>query len=518
MKQLLYTAIILLTGTMSAYSQAESDVLMTSQTNITGTARSMGLSNAMGAVGGDMSALSINPAGIAVYRSSEFSFSTGLLFNKTEGTYNKYTCDDNKTSIPLNHIGMIGTYKPMRDVKNGIVSSHFGFTYNRINNFNQNIYWQGNNVGYSFLDKIVREASGNTSADFESNPNTLASQAYYSYLISPLPNATSDYSHAFEGIDENNNIQWRANNGIQQSQVLDINGHGGEYSLTGGMNISNIILLGGSVNFQHIGYEETSVYYERNAYGLEQMYNNNSDEDLNRFDYTQVTRLQGTSVNFKVGAIIKPINSLRIGLAIHSPNYFNFHQEYQTKLTSYWPTENSEEAAGNATEYNYNLNTPMRFIGSIAYVFGNRGLISGDYEYQDYSTARFRSTEDNDIDNVEYLSWLNHNVDGSFTKVHTFRFGGEFRVTDNVILRAGYSLQGSPYKSDYLSKKMKLETKSAGIGYRTDGIYVDFAFMAVSQNKDHYAYNWSYEELPIVQPTQIKSYTYYGNVTVGWKF
>ena len=51
------------------------DALRYSQSEINGTARSIGMANAFGALGGDLTALGINPAGIAVYRSSEISFS-----------------------------------------------------------------------------------------------------------------------------------------------------------------------------------------------------------------------------------------------------------------------------------------------------------------------------------------------------------------------------------------------------------------------------------------------------------
>ena len=52
------------------FAQSEIDALRFSQEDIQGTARAMSMGGAFGALGGDQTGVSINPAGIAVYRSS----------------------------------------------------------------------------------------------------------------------------------------------------------------------------------------------------------------------------------------------------------------------------------------------------------------------------------------------------------------------------------------------------------------------------------------------------------------
>ena len=71
----IYLLITLFLCSFFTYSQSLSysdiAVMLSSDDNM-GTARYMGLSGAFGALGGDMTAVDINPAGLAVYKNSEF--------------------------------------------------------------------------------------------------------------------------------------------------------------------------------------------------------------------------------------------------------------------------------------------------------------------------------------------------------------------------------------------------------------------------------------------------------------
>ena len=58
-----------------AWSQLASDALRYSSVSYGGTGRSMGTGNSMSVLGGDFGTISINPAGLATYRSSDFMFS-----------------------------------------------------------------------------------------------------------------------------------------------------------------------------------------------------------------------------------------------------------------------------------------------------------------------------------------------------------------------------------------------------------------------------------------------------------
>lgn len=66
----------------SLYAQDINDLLLYSHNNPAATARSVGVGGAMGAIGGDFSTLSTNPAGLGFYRSSELAGTLNLGVQK----------------------------------------------------------------------------------------------------------------------------------------------------------------------------------------------------------------------------------------------------------------------------------------------------------------------------------------------------------------------------------------------------------------------------------------------------
>ena len=71
------------------YTQAQEpvDALRYSKFTPTGSARSIAIGGAMTALGGDISSVNTNPAGIALFKTNEFVLSPGFNFNSNKGTY-----------------------------------------------------------------------------------------------------------------------------------------------------------------------------------------------------------------------------------------------------------------------------------------------------------------------------------------------------------------------------------------------------------------------------------------------
>ena len=67
----------------ATFAQGPDDACRFSQTYYQGTAKTLGMGNALGAVGGDMTAVSINPAGLGIYRSNEFTASPMSLRHRS---------------------------------------------------------------------------------------------------------------------------------------------------------------------------------------------------------------------------------------------------------------------------------------------------------------------------------------------------------------------------------------------------------------------------------------------------
>ena len=77
MKKIFATAIIAMNIAAAVAQDYESDATKMMRQDLGGTARSLGVGGAYSTVGADMSSITSNPAGIALYRSHEFAFTAG---------------------------------------------------------------------------------------------------------------------------------------------------------------------------------------------------------------------------------------------------------------------------------------------------------------------------------------------------------------------------------------------------------------------------------------------------------
>ena len=113
--------------------------------------------------------------------------------------------------------------------------------------------------------------------------------------------------------------------------------------------------------------------------------------DLESFTYDQYLDVVGSGVNFKMGAIIKPLPSLRLGWAYHSKTHHEIEESYQTEMNTNFINNESFSGISDVNYFNYELSTPTNTISSIAIVFANRGLLTLDYDTIDYSSSNLES-------------------------------------------------------------------------------------------------------------------------------
>jgi hypothetical protein len=78
MKRISFVILILLCASAGIFAQNVDDALRYSQIFYGGTTRFTSMGGAFTAVGGDISSLSQNPAGLGVFRSSEFTITPQL--------------------------------------------------------------------------------------------------------------------------------------------------------------------------------------------------------------------------------------------------------------------------------------------------------------------------------------------------------------------------------------------------------------------------------------------------------
>ena len=157
MKKTLTTAIALL-SIIVAFAQGAADACLFSQTFYQGTAKAIGMSNAMGAVGGDMTSVCINPAGMGIYRSNEFTTTLSLMDNYQQSTYYGTSNGANKMRLSIPNIGYVNAkqrsnFRPLR-------STQFGIGLTRTNDYNIHTLSKGINPTSSKIDSYLAQIDG----------------------------------------------------------------------------------------------------------------------------------------------------------------------------------------------------------------------------------------------------------------------------------------------------------------------------------------------------------------------
>jgi long-subunit fatty acid transport protein len=481
MKRIILTISALIALTLYASAQYVDQALMLSQQSYGVTARSKAMGGAFGALGGDFSSLSINPAGIAVYRANEFSFTPDVFYNRTEASNQGTTTDDTKYNFNIANLGYVGTYRP-GDTESGLVSFNFGLGFNRLQNFNQNSLSDAKNSPYSRMDAFAQQTNNANNGngvfyqDFynENNPYYNANipweskMAWETYLIDVANADSTQY----------NSLLYQ-NETVNQRYSIRREGYINEYVLAMGANFSDKFYIGATVGIDDLYYLETSTYGENGGFG--------------NFDYYNYLRTTGLGFNFKVGMIFRPIPQLRLGAAIHTPTFFNLKENYHSWMSSNLDA-NVGAGAGSQREetphgdYKYDLETPLRAIGSIAYQFGKKGLLSVDYEYVNYNNIKLRHGSDG----YDFYS-ENQDINNYYQSIGNIRVGGEYRVTPAVSLRGGYEYYGSPYKStvDGVSQpnsNYQHVTYNGGLGFRFGNANLDIAYGLTDLTRYNYPF------------------------------
>jgi len=464
------TIAILISAFISSalFAQNENDALRYSLINYGGTARFMGMSGAYGAVGADFSTLSQNPAGIGLYHKSEFSITPMFNYSKTESNFENTINTDFRNALYMGNIGYVMALKLNENNGSHLKQVNFGFGMNRQSIFNNRIIIKGQNNTNSLMTQYLddADAAGNN----RSNLNDFgAGLAYDVNLI----------------YQDTNNV-WQAdlpNGGLYQTKTIETRGGISETVLSAGTNFDDKLFLGITFGFPRINYQEESVYTETD--------NNNLSPYLKSFERTEYLNTKGSGFNFKFGFIYKPVDFIRIGGAFHTPTaYNNMNDSYGSTMTAFYDqpplsTSTSTRFVKSSPDgsYDYRITTPMRALGSLAIIIGQYGLISADYEYVDYSSARLGAKDYNFLDE-------NNSISSTFTSANNFRFGTEWKA-GIFAFRGGTSFYGSPYKGESASGLGSRMGYSFGLGVHEKAYFIDFSFNHIESKDNYYIYGYA---------------------------
>jgi len=485
---ILAAALLTITG---ALAQNVDDALRYSQIFYTGTARFMSMGGAFTALGGDMSTLSQNPAGLGVFRSSEISLSPQLFHSRTSANFNGIS-DDYLYNFNLGQAGIVSNVISGNG-SSGLVSLNIGYSFNKTNNLHSSARIQGKNTTSSMADYWA-------DASYGTNYKNLTGAAGIAYDAWILDTITGTGAKTFGTVFSNYGDNASSDYGQNVRRLISNEGYTGEHAFSIGGNYSNKIFFGATLGISRMRYTGHYEHLEKADYSL--------DSKFSDFTYVEHFENTGTGVTLKIGTIIKPTDEIRIGLAFHSPTLYRINERFYDNITSNFSDGGHYEFENSELAYNYALTTPFRALAGVAYQFKKIALLSVDYEFVDYSTIRFSETGDN----YDY-SEKNLEIKNTLKPASNVRLGGEFRF-NKIYFRGGYGYYGKVFKSGELNQDMFNRSISFGTGFREQNLNIDFAFTNIRNEQNYILYNTSSETAMANLTNSRNIFT----VTLGYKF
>jgi len=515
MKKGIGILVVVMLNSLIISAQSELDISKFIIPDITGTARYMSMGGAMGAVGGDASAIKDNPAGLGIYRSSEMTGTLNILRQNTDATWYGLNSANNLYKLGTNNFSLIissATKRSKSGKTSGLQNSNFSFSYQKLKDFNRQLNINGGLSSSSMTDYMayftqgISESNLQSTDSYEPFDNTyipwLSVLAYEGYLINPSTNNTEWNSILGDGEK------------VTPSYYLTERGSIDEYSFSWAGNFSHQFYLGVTANIQSIYYNATTKYNEA--------FNQGGSMDLKN-----VVESSGNGFNLNIGAILRPIDAFRMGISFQTPTVFSISEDYSSLLNYDTQQQGNIRTPGG---YNsFKLQTPLQFTASVAYLFGKNGLISAEYDYIDMKTTKLMDNNNSTYDLVEE----NEGMNTAYNSTNTIKIGAEYRLTDNFSLRGGYAFMDkiNPDNAQKFMKDNTIRTDTeyflhnstryitGGFGYHEESWFLDFAYMNKLNKEKFYPYN-SNNLAESVQGSPANVNTTNNNfvITLGFKF
>lgn len=540
-----------------AEAQSAIDGFRFSQPDMKGSARYMGMGGAFGALGGDLSSISTNPAGIGVYRRNEIGITMDIDMQSATSEAQGFRNTQNQTKVLLNNVGGVASWNLMNSVMPNL---NVGFTYNRAASFNAHyagnipqlsnsltnyIAGNSNNEGVTVADvTALFNTDGYLSFD-PYNPNDggyaapwLSILGYNSYFISP----TGDE-------DQPDWIgQWGMNTSGSGAFDVVTTGGANEYNIAIGGNLANKVFWGLDFGIVDLNYSMTALWGE-NLQNAVLPAEDGFVASSSQWKMTNSYNASGTGYNIKVGLIYRPIQELRLGLSFASPTWYSINESYMAytdfQYGAHIADMQDNYAVTNGGDWglnSYNFRTPWKLTASAAGVIGRSLILSADFEWQRYDKMRFYDGGDNyfgyggggfddwgwdspfyapskkasPLINTDPWYATNDDISTYYKSTTSVRIGAEYRITPRFSVRAGFAHVDSPVSKKAKDGSMLIYTSgtmpnyrldnstdyiTCGLGYNFNNFYIDAAYVNKHQSSEYHAYTPDPANPQIPSPT-----------------
>lgn len=576
MKRTIFTALLSLTA-IAAGAQTMYDGLNYSQNNYYGTARSIGMGNAMTAVGGDLGSIGINPAGSAVAGYSQFTITPNLTISSMNASYSAYpvggadrfTNEQNKrlTRFSMPNIGLTFNWKTGNG--SGLKAITYGLVVNGTNNFTGKMLAGGRNDKTSYQSAMAVAADGYDmdflngysidkdgkrvdrgwdypyyyGDDFQNDPNK-GKFAPWNVIANAQAGSIANY-----GDTDDPSYYWRykaTTEGYSNTGEKDANGNyiydiflagplnqaysrnitGSKYDVlfNVGFNFGDTFFVGANLGVTSLNYNYDECYKEaaENPSAFEIDFGDKGktcfSDYRTRYSYTA----DGSGVFGKIGFLWRPVDGLRVGAAVQTPTIMEINERWiQDVNLNYTDASFNGSAKTPEGDYSYRLRSPYRLNAGAAFTFAGMALVSADYEMTDYSTMKFMSK--NGGWNDDTYGKLNDEIRNRMGVSHMVRVGAEFKPVPEIAVRAGYNFTTTPeYVSEGNSKTTlndRINAFSIGLGYSSNGSFFADIAARLTMLSDEYISPYADYLSDLASPMILNKRDIYNvTATIGWRF
>lgn len=479
------------------------------QRDYMGTARSMAMGGAFTSLGADMASLGVNPAGFGMYQHNDISVTFGLGVHRAENS-GVLGADNNLNSQTRFSVNNIGASFKVYEGTGDLLAINFAFGYNKVADYNYNLNYHGASGNASIADAFADIANRN-GLGINSDNHICDQAGYADYDMNPYYWSTA---LAYKGrlINRVGNSWYPdeigANASIDQFSRVKSRGSAGEFSLAVGFNVKNILYIGASLDIQSISRIQTIYYGENISYAEGAAPDPTAmPYQLREFTLAQQMRVSGTGVGAKFGVVVRPVKSLRIGFAVHTPTYYSVSYSYKGAIDSVCNSagtnpENYNLVGGklyasadtpeltDSGSYGWEFTTPTRLLAGISYTISKYAIISADYEYDAFRATRITSAPLN-------YDFINSDLKYGFRNQHIVRAGIEAKPLPIMALRVGggYLWRVTNDKDPIFTEPVRNGGWycSAGLGFRVSRVVsIDVAYQF--RHNDYTKYDTYYSE------------------------
>jgi hypothetical protein len=391
------------------------------------------------------------------------------------------------------NLGQIGIVTSLISKSSGLISLNFGYSYNRLNNFDQSVNIRGVSNSSSMADYWSSLGEGTNFHDLSGAEGI----AFDAWVIDTL---TGSGGNRFGTVYSNYGDNPPSVYGQSVTRLISNEGSIGEHAISLGGNYENKFYFGATLGISRLNYTSHYSHTELTDAALPSLFK--------EFTYTDHYEDRGTGYSLKLGAIFKPVEALRIGLAFHSPTWYKIDEYYYNNITSQFTDGGKYESSNTPSRFNYALATPFRVLAGVGVQVQKHALLSFDYEFVDYTSARFSETGDG----YDY-SLKNSEIKNSLKPTSNIRLGGEFRF-NSLYLRGGYGLYGKSFAKGEDNDNLNYNAISVGAGFREQRVSIDFGFTNLKYSQKYFLYPT--DAVPAL--TDLTNTRNIFTLTLGYKF